>query len=92
MARPTDRNRSRKDAEARYPIKIDLRVPPSSEPWPYTEMLQWCRDNIAAGAWQQHGFMDKKRRDDQGIPIHFARWYLLSDADAEAFKNQWVKK
>jgi hypothetical protein len=30
-------------------------------------MLQWCRENIAAGAWQQHGF-DKARRDDNGIP------------------------
>jgi len=54
MARPTDRNRARKDAEARFPIKIDLRRPSIGEPWP--------------GAWAQHGFMDRKRRDERGIP------------------------
>ena len=27
--RPTDRNRFRKDAEARFPIKVDMPVPPS---------------------------------------------------------------
>lgn len=34
--------------------------------------------------------MDRKRRDDRGIPIDFARWYFLSDADAEAFIKRWV--
>jgi hypothetical protein len=51
-------------------------------------MLQWCRENIAAGAWQQHGFMDKTRRDDNGIPIDYARWYFMSEADAEAFRRR----
>jgi hypothetical protein len=27
MPRPTDRNRARKDAEARFPIKIDMLKP-----------------------------------------------------------------
>ena len=31
MARPTDRTRFRKDAEARFPIKVDIAVPPSSK-------------------------------------------------------------
>jgi hypothetical protein len=30
--RPTDRNRSRKDAEARFPHRIDMRVPAYGEP------------------------------------------------------------
>jgi hypothetical protein len=68
MVRPTDRNRFRKDAEAKFPIKIDVRVPAYGEPWPYVEMLAWCRDNVPAGAWAEHGFMDKKRRDDRGPP------------------------
>jgi hypothetical protein len=38
--RPTDRNRSRKDAEARFPIKIDVRVPGHDQPWPFVEMLE----------------------------------------------------
>jgi hypothetical protein len=61
----------RKDAEARFPIKIDMRVPPHGETWPYADMLAWCRANVAAGAWEQHGFMEKKRRDDlPRLPKH----------------------
>jgi hypothetical protein len=90
MARPTDRNRSRKDAEAKFPIKIDMRVPAYGEPWPYVEMLAWCRDNVPAGAWAEHGFMDKKRRDDRGRPIDFARFYFANEADADAFKRRWM--
>ena len=60
------------------------------EPWPYAEMLAWCRANVAAGAWEQHGFMDRNRRDDNGAPTDFSRWYFLSDADAAAFKKRWI--
>ena len=91
MARPTDRNRSRKDAEARFPLKVDVRVPAYGEPWPYVEMLAWCQANVAAGASAQHGFMDRKRRDDRGIPIDFARWYFLNDADGGVFGGRWLR-
>ena len=91
MARPTDRTRFRDDAEAKFPIKIDIPVPAYGEPWPYADMLAWCRANVAAGAWAQHGFMDKKRRDEHGVPIDFTRWYFLNDADAEAFRQRWVE-
>jgi hypothetical protein len=87
--RATDRNRSRKDAEARFPIKIDVPVPAYGEPWPFAEMLEWCNANGAAGAWAQHGFMDKKRRDERGIPIDVTRWYFANEADAKAFRRRW---
>jgi len=32
--------------------------------------------------------MDRKRRDDRGIPIDFARF--VSDADAAAFRERWI--
>jgi hypothetical protein len=82
---------SKKDAEAKFPIKIDMPVPAGGESWPFAEMLAWCHANVAAGAWAQHGHMDKKRRDDHGIPIGFARWYFMSEADAEAFKKRWAE-
>lgn len=88
--RSTDRNRFHKDAEARFPIKIDVPVPEHGRPWPFAGMLAWCRENIAAGAWAQHGLVDKRRRDDRGIPIDFARWYFANEADAEAFDRRWL--
>jgi hypothetical protein len=90
MARPTDRTRAHKDAEARFPIKIDQRRPGSGEPWPYAEMLAWCHPNIAKGAWEQHGYIDKQRRDERGIPIDYVRWYFLHEADDVAFDERWL--
>jgi hypothetical protein len=63
MAHPTDRTRFRKDAEARFPIKVDVPVPTDGKAWPFAEMLAWCRENVALGS-EQHG-LDKKRRDER---------------------------
>ena len=87
----TDRNRFHKDAEARFPIKVNIPVTPDGLGRRLAHMLAWCQANVAAGAWEQHGFMDKKRRDERGIPIDYSRWYFLSDADAEAFRQEWVE-
>jgi len=46
---------------------------------------------MTAGAWAQHGFMDKKRRDERGIPIDYARFYFMDEAVAEAFKRRWMR-
>jgi hypothetical protein len=90
MARATDRTRLHKDAEARFPIKIDQRRPGSGEPWPYAEMLAWCRANVTAGAWEQHGWMDRRHPDEWGNPIDYVRWYFLHEADAIAFNERWL--
>ena len=88
--RPTDRTRLRKDAETKFPIKIDLPVPPGGLRRRLTDMLAWWQENVAVGAWAQQGFMDRKRRDERGIPIDFMLWDFMSDADAEAFRKRWV--
>lgn len=86
--RRTDRTRFRKDAEAKFPIKVDIPAAEGSGRR-LAKMLTWCQANVAAGTWAQHGYMDWKRRDDRGIPIDFARWYFANEADAEAFRRQW---
>ena len=48
-------------------------------------------DNVPSGAWVQHGYRDWNRRDDNGAPMDFSRWYFMSDADAEAFRRRWVQ-
>jgi hypothetical protein len=90
ITRTVDRTRARKDAEALFPFKVDVRVPTYGETWPFVEMVAWCRENVSAGAWEEHSFMDKKRRDQRGIPIDFARFYFANAADAEAFRLRWA--
>ena len=50
-------------------------------------MHDWCRDNGAAGEWEQHGRVDD-RRDERGIRIDFARFYFMDSADAERFRRE----
>jgi hypothetical protein len=90
MSRATDRCRARKDAEDRFPFKVDVLVPTYGETWPFVEMLTWCRDNVPKGAWEEHSFMDKSRRDERGVPIDFCRFYFMQETDAVAFTRRWV--
>jgi len=85
--RSTDRNSFQRDAERKFPIKIDIPVPPSGLGRRLTDMLDWCHANVAAGAWAQHGTRCVGRAS---APRTFARWYFLSDADAVAFRRRWV--
>ena len=52
-------------------------------------MHQWCRENVAAGAWAEHGHQVRRKGER---PIDFARWYFANEADAEAFRRQWVER
>ena len=80
--RPTDRNSFQKAAEAKFPIKIDIPVPPR-----LPEMYAWCRENVAAGQWAEHSHQVRRKGER---PLDFARWYFANEADAEAFRLQWA--
>jgi hypothetical protein len=54
-----------------------------------TAVHDWCGAHVAAGQWEQHGFLDKARRDDRGVALEFTRWYFMTAADAEAFEQRW---
>ena len=56
--RPTDRNSFQKAAERKFPIKVDIPLPPGGLGRRLTDMLDWCHANVAAGAWAQHGHQD----------------------------------
>lgn len=87
--RPTDRTRSQRDAERRFPYRVDIPVSTSGFGRQLTELHDWCRAHIPAGQWDQHGFQDKARRDDRGVALEFTRWYFMTAVDAEAFKRRW---
>jgi hypothetical protein len=36
-----------------------------------------------------HGFADKARCDDHGAALEFTRWYFMTAADADAFRQRW---
>jgi len=85
--RATDRNRSRKDAEARFPHRVDVLVPGGGLGRRLTDMLDWCRVNAAAGAWAQHGHSERRKGE---AAIDYARFYFTTEADAEAFRREFA--
>jgi hypothetical protein len=87
MGRATDRNSFQKAAERKFPIKVDIPVPSGGLGRQLTDMLDWCHANVAAGAWAQHGHQVRSKGE---CPVDFARWYFLSDTDAEAFRRRWL--
>jgi hypothetical protein len=89
MVRSTDRNSFKREAERRLPHRIDIPVPGSGLGRQLTDMLDWCRANIAAGTWAQHGHGEKRKGE---APRDYARFYFASEADAAAFRRLWAAR
>jgi hypothetical protein len=89
MGRAIDRNRVQKDAEAKFPHRVDVPIPGSGLGNRLTEMMVWCRRNVPGGKWVQHGHSEGHKRNR---PADFARFYFATEVDAEAFRRQCVKE
>ena len=87
MSRSADNNVSRRAAEAKFPHRIDIPVPIGGLGNRLTEMLMWCRQNIGAGMWAQHGHFERPKV--HAMPAVSARFYFANDTDAEAFRKRW---
>jgi len=88
-ARPTDRTTFQREAERRFPYRVDIPVAAGGFGRQLTELHDWCRAHVAAGQWAQHGFQDRARNDDRGVALEFTRWYFMTATDAEAFRRRW---
>jgi hypothetical protein len=74
-----------KDAERKFPINVDVPVPPGGLGRHLTDMLDWCHANVAAGAWAQHGHQERRKGER---PADYARFYFATDADAAGFRRR----
>ena len=86
MARATDRNSFKKEAERRFPHKVDIPVSGSGLGRRLTDMHAWCAANVAAGEWAAHGHQERRKGQQ---PADFARFYFARESDAEAFQRAW---
>jgi hypothetical protein len=87
MPRATDRNRVQREAEAKFPHRVDVPIPVGGLGNRLTEMMVWCRQNVPAGAWTQHAHSERHRPNH---PADFARFYFATEADAKAFRKRWT--
>ena len=80
-------NLRKREAEAKFPYKVDIPIPMFGLGNRLNEMLQWCRVNFGAGDWAEHNHSE---RPISGARADFARFYFLNEADADAFRQQWL--
>jgi len=88
MARPTDRTRGMKDAEAKYPHRVDVPVPGDGLGKRLPAMLDWCSKNVEPGQWAEHAYSERRKGS---APLYFSRWYFMTEGDAVAFRWQWMR-
>jgi len=89
MSRRADTGSARRGAEAKFPHRVDIPIPIGGLGSRLTEMLMWCRANIAPGTWDQHAHGERPKRRG-GIPAVAARFYFASEPDAGAFRKLWA--
>lgn len=82
-------NPGKRAAERRFPFHVDVPVPTGGLGNRLNEMLAWCRVNIAAGEWEQHGASTKEPGQ---IAVDYARFYFMTEADAGLFRWRWMRK
>lgn len=78
---------TKREAERRFPHHVDVRVPEGGLGARLNLMLDWCRANISAGTWEQHGHSTRKPGQ---IPQDHAKFYFASADDAELFRWKWL--
>jgi hypothetical protein len=89
MVRTAIRTAGKRDAERRFPHKVDMRVPPDELAVRVRGMVAWCWQSAGPGAWEQHGHADLSRRDVRGVPAEVVRFYFMDARVAEAFRGRW---
>jgi hypothetical protein len=87
MAGDANSNTGRRAAEAKFSHRVDIPVPVGGLGNRLTEMLMWCRVNVAAGTWAQHGHSERPKA--RAMPAVSARFYFANETDAEAFRRRW---
>jgi hypothetical protein len=89
MVRATGHAAAKRDAERRFPHKVDMCVPPDELDVRVRGMVAWCWQRAEAGAWEQHGHDGLSRRGDAGLSLDVVRFYFMDARVAAAFRGRW---
>jgi hypothetical protein len=81
---------TRRDAERKFPHRVDIPVPTGGLGAQLNAMVEWCGGRFAE--WTFHGVTDKSPRDAQGIPIDLVRFYFMDEIAAQQFREQWAEQ
>lgn len=88
MARAAGHTAAKRDAERRFPHKIDMRMLPNERDVRVRGMVAWCWQRAKAGAWEQHG-RDGPSSGTDGLLPTVVRFYFMDAGVAAAFRGRW---
>jgi hypothetical protein len=88
-AKEMGRAAARRDAERRFPHKVDTPMTADESEIRVRGMVAWCWQRAEPGAWEQHGHDGLRRSDSRPLPT-VVRFYFMDAGVAEAFKGRWV--
>jgi hypothetical protein len=80
---PADQPAGKKAAEAKFPQRVDVRIPADGLGRTLASMLDWCHETLALDGWDVHHHTESR---DGHVRVEYVRFYFMSEADAEAFK------
>jgi len=81
------RHPRKQEAEAKFRYRVDIPVPAGGLGDRLNAMLDWCQINIQPAGWEQHGHSIQEAAQ---VPKDFARFYFLTEQDAERFRQHWA--
>jgi hypothetical protein len=88
MARASSHIAAKRDADRRFPHKVDMRLLPDELDVRVRGMVAWCWQRAEPGAWEQHGD-GLSRRGNGGLSPEVVRFYFMDARVAEAFRGRW---
>ena len=89
MARASGHIAAKRDADRRFPHKVDMRGLPDELNVRVRSMVAWCWQRAEPGAWEQHGHDGLRRGGDGGLSLDVVRFYFMDARVAEAFGGRW---
>jgi hypothetical protein len=77
---------TRRDAERKFPHRVDIPMPENGLGKQLNDMIDWCGGRFAE--WTFHGVTGD--RDERGIAIDLVRFYFMDEMAAQKFRERWA--
>src|SRR6185312_2374731 len=88
-AKDVGRAAAKRDAERRFPHRVDTRMTADESEVRVRGMVAWCWQRAEPGAWEQHGHDGPGSGDSKLLPT-VVRFYFMDAGVAEAFRGRWI--
>ena len=76
----------KREAEALCQFRVDVPVSTDLLSVRLSQMVEWCSANVEPDQWAHYSHVEQNHGE---APHAFARFYFMSEADADLFWRRW---